>query len=110
MKDKFLNALYGLRECLKDPAIFVQFVLAVLAIIGGISIYLDHYEWLAFFICIALVICLEIVNSVIEQICDLYSTSYNPKIKKIKDMSAAAVLFACFIALIVCLICLFRRI
>lgn len=110
MKDKFLNALYGLREAVKDPAIFVQCVLAVLAIIGGISIYLNHYEWLAFFICIALVICLEIVNSVVEQLCDLYSTAYNPKIKKIKDMMAGAVLFACFISLIVCLVCLIRRI
>ena len=106
---KFGNAFLGLRVALKENSVIVQCVLAVLAIIGGISISLDHYEWLAFFICIGFVIALEILNSVIEKLCDLYTRAYNQQVKVIKDMSAAAVLIAAITSLIVCLLCLFRR-
>lgn len=108
--DKFKHAFDGIKLCLKDKAVITQIILGVLAIIGGIIIKLDFYEWLAFVICIAGVISLEIVNSVIENLCDLYSTEYNEKIKTIKDKASAAVLVFCFGALIVCIICVLRRI
>ena len=107
---KFRDAFGGLGLALKEKSVRIQCVLGVLAIIGGIIIRLDCYEWLAFVICIGLVISLEIVNSVIEKLCDLYSERYDERIRIIKDMSSGFVLSASICALIVCIITLLRRI
>ena len=107
---KFSCAFNGLKEALKEKAVLTQCVLALLAILGGLIIKLDHYEWLAFVICIALVIGFEIINSVIEKLCDLYSLDKNENIRIIKDMAAGAVLVVSIGALLVCILCLIRRI
>ena len=107
---KFKHAFDGIKDAFKQKSVIIQAILAILAILGGLIIKLDSYEWLAFVICIAGVIALEIINSVIEKLCDLYSTEYNEKIKEIKDMASAAVLVFCIGALIVCLICVAKRI
>ncbi|MBS1566564.1 MAG: diacylglycerol kinase family protein [Bacteroidetes bacterium] len=46
----------------------------------------------------------ELINSAIEKLCDLVSPGYHPKIKYIKDVSAAAVLVCAAVAVIVALI------
>lgn len=107
---KFKDAFNGLKIALKEKSVIIQCILGILAIIGGIIIKLDIYEWLAFIICIALVISLEIVNSVIEKLCDLYSKEYDERIKIIKDMASAFVLVACLFSLIICIIVVLRRI
>lgn len=45
-------------------------------------------------IMIALVMCLELVNTAVERVCNLYSTKYNRLIEIAKDVSAGAVLVA----------------
>ena len=107
---KFKCAFEGIKDALKEKAVLTQVVLAIFAIVGGLIIKLDTYEWLAFIICIAGVIALEITNSVIEKLCDLYSTEYNEKIKVIKDMASGAVLVFCIGAFLVCVLCVLRRI
>jgi diacylglycerol kinase (ATP) len=49
----------------------------------------------------SLVMSLEIVNTVVENICDIIDPEYNPKIKIIKDLSAGAVLVAALVWLII---------
>lgn len=49
-------------------------------------------QWTVLIITSALVIFAELVNTALEEVCDLYSKEYNPHIKRIKDVSAAAVL------------------
>lgn len=107
---KFKHAFDGLKLALKEKAIMTQVVLAIMAITGGIIIKLDIYEWLAFIICIVGVISLEIFNSAIEKLCDLYSKDFNEKIKVIKDMASAGVLVFAIGALVVCILCTLRRI
>lgn len=107
---KFIDAFNGLKIALKEKSVIIQCILGLMAIIGGLIIKLDEYEWLAFMVCIGLVISLEIANSVIEKLCDLYSTKYDERIKIIKDMASAFVLVASIFALIVCIIVVIRRI
>ena len=107
---KFKYALTGIINSLKEESVFTQVMLGLLAVAGGITIKLEPYEWLAFFICIAMVISLELVNSCIEKICDMYKREYDERIRTIKDYSAGAVLVACFFSLIVCLYVVIRRI
>lgn len=106
---KFLDAFHGIKLSFNHKAIVVQFVLGVLAIIGGIIVKLDYYEWLAFIICIALVIALEIANTCIEYICNYVCDKQDEKIKTIKDMSAAFVLVMSIGALAVCVFVIIRR-
>ena len=42
-------------------------------------------EWVVIFLISALVMGLEAINTAIEQLCDLYSTEANERIKKIKN-------------------------
>ena len=109
MKKKFADSFNGLRIALKHRAIKVQFILGGLAIIGGLIIRLDHYEWLAFIICIFSVISMEIMNTAIERVSDYLNTQTDERIRIIKDLSSAAVLAASMGALAVCIKCLIRR-
>lgn len=47
---------------------------------------------------IALVIVTELINTAVEEVVDMKTTTYNNKIKYIKDVMAGAVLFSVFIA------------
>ncbi len=74
---------------------------AIIAIILGVILHISTCEWLAIILSIGLVISLEIVNSAIENIADFISPQKHDKIKKIKDLSASAVLVGAFSALII---------
>ena len=49
---KFKDSFNGLKIALNHKAVRIQIVLGILAVIGGLIIRLDFYEWLAFIICI----------------------------------------------------------
>ena len=68
--------------------------MAALALIVGLGVVLQisAIEWLFVAGCSMLVLSMELVNTAIENVCDLISTEFNPLIKVIKDVAAAAVL------------------
>ena len=107
---KFLDAYNGLKIALNHKAVLIQIILGILAIIGGFIIKLDYYEWLAFIICIFMVISLEVFNTAIEKIGDYLNIEDDDRIKVIKDLSSGAVLISSIGALVVCIICVLRRI
>ena len=53
---------------------------------------------------------MEIINTCIEKLCDLYSEEHDIRIQRIKDMSAGMVLTGCVFALIIGVIIVVRRI
>ena len=106
---KFADAFHGLKLALDHKAVLIQCILGIMAVIGGLVIHLDHYEWLAFIICIGLVILCEIFNTAIEKIADYLNVHQDERIRTIKDLSSAAVLVASFTALAVCIMCVLRR-
>lgn len=107
---KFIDAFNGLKIAFSHKAVVIQVVLGILAIIGGNIIKLDHYEWLAFIICIAMVIMCEIINTSIEYIGNYLNKNYDDDIKCIKDLASAAVLISCIGAFAICVLCILRRI
>lgn len=107
---KFLVAFNGLKIALTHRAVKIQLVLALFAIIGGIIIKLDYYEWIAFILCIFFVLFAEVFNTSIEQIGNYLTTENDERIRTIKDLSSSAVLISCICAFIVCLMCVIRRI
>ncbi|KKF43583.1 diacylglycerol kinase family protein [Streptococcus uberis] len=68
-------------------------VSAFLTSLAGIIFKISAVEWLFLLLAIFLVICLEIVNSAIENVVDLASSyHFSMLAKKAKDMAAGAVL------------------
>jgi diacylglycerol kinase len=61
-------------------------------------------EWLAVVLAIGLVWVAEALNTAIEYVADLAHPDEHPEVKKLKDLAAAAVLFASLVALAVGLI------
>ena len=68
---------------------------------AGFLLQISLFEWVAVVLCIGLVITLELINSAIENMSDFVSPEKNDIIKKVKDLSAAAVFIAAICSAIV---------
>jgi len=73
-------------------------------LIAGVVLKISTFEWIAIIFCIGLVFALESINSAIENTADFISKEKNETIKKVKDLLAAAVLFAAIASAIIGLI------
>lgn len=63
-----------------------------LVMVLAVVFHISATEWLFVTGCCMLVLTMELLNTAIENLCDLVSGEYHPLIKIIKDVSAAAVL------------------
>ena len=77
----------------------IQGIAALVVITAGFVFNIKKTEWMALLLCTGLVISLEMLNSAIERICNMYTTEFHPSIKIIKDIAAAAVLWSALVAL-----------
>jgi diacylglycerol kinase len=95
-------AFNGLKDCILHEKNFrIQYVLAIMVIIAGIFLGLSAIEWAIILLCFAVVLSFEIINSAVEKLCDLVCPDFNLTIKKVKDMSASAVLLSAIITFII---------
>ena len=78
-----------------------QAAIAVLVMIAAFALKLNSTQCCILLLCIAAVIGLEMMNTAIEQICNILSPGYDNRIKYIKDVSAAAVWIASLISVII---------
>jgi undecaprenol kinase/diacylglycerol kinase (ATP) len=98
-------AFNGLRILFKEEHNSrIHFFAIVIVIIAAILFKLNTYEWISIIFSIGLVITAEIINTAIENIADFLTTDKNDNIKRIKDLSAAAVLISAMTALLIGLI------
>jgi diacylglycerol kinase len=82
----------------------IHLLAAFIALIAGFLLKISLTEWIAIIFSIGLVLTFEIINSSIENFADFISPEQHNVIKKIKDLSAAAVLISAITALIIGLI------
>ncbi len=98
----FLFAFNGLKDCILHEKNFqIQFTISIFIVAAGFFFSLSNAEWLVILICFAIVLSFEIINSAIEKLCDLVCPTFDLTIKKVKDMSASAVLFSAIISFII---------
>jgi diacylglycerol kinase len=98
-------ALQGIKQFFsRDRNGKIQTVIGITAIILGFTLSISSSQWLLVLFCIGLVISLEMINSAIENFCDLVTTDFHPGIKIVKDVAAGAVLLASIFSLIIGLI------
>lgn len=102
IKNKVFNAFRGIYYLLKEENSFLFYIFWLIAVlILGFVFKVTMLDWIILIIVYAFVIALEIVNTAIENLADHISLQYSVKLKKIKDISAAATLIMLFFAFVV---------
>jgi diacylglycerol kinase len=105
MKDffkSFIFAINGIRATMRDQRnVKVQGLIAIITVGAGFYFDITATEWCLILFAIALVMCLEIMNSAIESLVDLVTLERKPLAGKVKDAAAGAVLFASVIAVVI---------
>lgn len=108
---KFLYALFGFKIALKEEkSLIIHLIFSVLTIIVSAILKISVIEWAIIIMLIGFVICLELINTAIENMIDMISFKYNFNAKKIKDIAAAATLVLAITSVIVGLIIFISRI
>jgi diacylglycerol kinase len=106
----FGHAFAGVSQLFRTETHFVLHLAALLlAVIAGFLLKLNNSEWIAVVLVSALVITTEAMNTAVERLTNLVSPNYNEQAKKIKDISAAAVLLSAIAAIAVGLIIFLPR-
>ena len=108
--ESFACAFRGIAALLKSEVharIHLVATVVVLALAWWLGI--SSGEWIAVILAIGLVWVAEALNTAIEYVADLAHPDEHPEVKKLKDLAAAAVLFASIAALIVGLIVFMPR-
>ncbi|MEX1110437.1 MAG: diacylglycerol kinase family protein [Chthoniobacterales bacterium] len=103
--ESFACAFRGIAALLKSEVharIHLAATLAVLVL--GWWCEITRGEWLAVILSIGLVWTAEALNTAVEYVADLAHPDEHPEVKKLKDLAAAAVLFASIAALVVGLV------
>lgn len=82
----------------------IHFGVGILAVAFGFVFKIENYEWIALVIVIGFVFILEIINTAIETLVDLYTEEYHHLAKVAKDTAAGAVMIAAIMSVCVGLI------
>ena len=99
--NSFRNALSGFFTALKsEKNLRIHLIIGFFVIFLGLLLRIKINEWLYLGIVISLVIISELFNTAIENTVDYISRDNDPLAKKIKDISAAAVLIAAITSII----------
>lgn len=98
----FKFAFQGIKLLFKEEHnSWIHLLFAALAIALAVWLKISLLEWVLVIFCIGFVFVIEIINTAIENICDFISPERHSMIKRIKDLSAAAVLFSAVTSLII---------
>jgi len=108
--ESFACAFRGIAALLKSEVHARIHLVATIAVIAlGWWFGIAAGEWVAVILSIGLVWVAEALNTAIEYVADLAHPDEHPEVKKLKDLAAAAVLFASIVGLIVGLIVFLPR-
>ncbi len=98
----FRHAGRGLKIVAKTEKNFrIQLLIAVLVLLAAWYRHLEEKSFIILLLVMALVMCLEIVNSAIERLVDILAPRTHNFAKEIKDLLAAMVLLASIFAAII---------
>ncbi len=97
----FGNAINGIKACGRKETNFkIHLVSLLLVTAAAVFWKLNSMEWIILLLCAGFVLAAELLNTCIEQVCNLVSANIHPGIKNIKDMAAGAVLVAALTAVV----------
>ncbi|MEA3398330.1 MAG: diacylglycerol kinase family protein [Patescibacteria group bacterium] len=106
----FKYALNGLIKTFREEQnLRIQLTATLIIILAGWYFKIERLEWALIIFAIGLVILAEIINSAAERITDVLRPRINTYVKTIKDIMAAAVMFASLIAFLIGLLVFFPK-
>jgi len=88
------NALRGIKEAFIEQSFRILFAIALIVIFCLFYFPFNQIERVILILVVALVLSLELINSQIERILDILRPDYSEEVRKMKDISAGAVLVA----------------
>ncbi len=97
----------GLAHLACEPNVIIHAIATFIVVVLAVVKKLNKVEWCLLVFAIGIVWIAEAFNTTVERLCDLYTTSFNPFIKVIKDIAAAGVLLAAAISTIIGIIIFF---
>ena len=101
----FFYAFQGIKLFLKTQHnAWIHTASGIVVIVLGFLLKVNITEWCLLITAISMVFITEMLNTAIEFLCDFVSPQIHPQIKKIKDVSAAAVLISAIAAIAIGLI------
>jgi diacylglycerol kinase (ATP) len=77
-----------------EPNAWLHAIATFVVITCGVIKNLNRVEWCLIALAIGIVWVAEAINTAIEKLCDLYTETFHPLVKSIKDIAAAGVLLA----------------
>jgi len=108
--ESFACAFRGIAALLRSEVhARIHLLATVVVIVLGWWFEITAGQWIAAVLAIGLVWVAEALNTAIEYVADLAHPDEHPEVKKLKDLAAAAVLFASLVALTVGLIVFWPR-
>ena len=100
--ESFKYALNGLKIVFREEHnARIHLIVSLIVIACGFIFHISTVEWIIICFAIGLVISMEIINSAIENLSDFVSPEYHKLIKKVKDLSAAAVLVCTILSVVI---------
>ena len=98
----FTYAFAGLKVLFKEEQnSWIHLFATFFAVLLGILLKISVLEWVAVVFAIGLVFSFEIINTSVENIANFICPEWDERIKRIKDLAAAAVLVSAITAAIV---------
>jgi len=102
MLNSFKYAGRGFLDALKSEAnLSIHLLFGTVALIFAYFLEFTNSEFIILIITITSVITLELINTIIEKLVDMYSTKISEKARVIKDISAAVVLISSIVSIII---------
>ncbi len=102
LKKSFKYAFDGLKYVYRAEQNFrIQILVALLVIIFGFIFNIRVQEWIVVLMLIALILILEILNTVLETFIDILKPKIHHYVRIVKDLMAGMVLLASLIAIVV---------
>ncbi|HMJ47643.1 MAG TPA: diacylglycerol kinase family protein [Ferruginibacter sp.] len=84
----------------KERHFKIHFCFAIAVVISGWYFVISLNEWILLLTCTGFVLCMEMINTAIEHLCNIIYKEDHHGIKIIKDISAGAVLISAITAAI----------
>lgn len=102
LRMSFYYATRGILYCLRtQPNMRIHIGIGSIAVAAGFALRISQAEWLAIAIVIGFVLILEVLNTAIETLVDLYTEEYHHLAKVAKDTAAGAVMLMAIVSVVV---------
>lgn len=102
MVNSFRYAINGIKDALKsEPNLRFHFLASLIVILSANYLRFNTTEFAVLILIISFVIVLELVNTIVEKLVDMYSKEISEEARIIKDISAGIVLFGAITSVVI---------